>query len=54
MLDDIEDTYDDIVTIFDSIGSFVEFLLEPESWIRIFEVLLGLVLIWGALNFGNR
>lgn len=54
MFDDIEDTVDDIVTIFDAIGNFFEFLLDPESYIRIFEVLFGLLLIWGALHFGNR
>lgn len=44
----------DIEDVFSAIGDFFEFMLDPDSYIRIFEVLFGLLLIWGALNFGNR
>jgi hypothetical protein len=53
MFSDIGSIITDIEDVFDAVTDFFEFMLDPNSYVRIFEVLFGLLLIWGALHFGH-
>jgi len=41
------------VTGFETIGEVLAFLPSAQGWIRIFEVIFGGLLIFGALKYGN-
>lgn len=53
ILGEVGDIFSDISDIFSSIGRVFEFLLDPHSYVRIFEVIFGSILIIGALKYGR-
>ena len=49
----IGDFFSDIGDVFSAIGNFFEFMLDPHSYVRIFEVVFGALLVIGALRYGQ-
>lgn len=49
----IGDLIGGIGNTFDAIGDVFAFLTSAEGWRRIFEILFGAVLVFGALRYGN-
>lgn len=45
------DFFNGIGDTFDSVSEFFSALLDPHTYVRIFYVLFGAVLIWGALRY---
>ena len=45
--------FSDIGDLFEAVGNFFEFMLDPHSYIRIFMFVFGFVLVMGALRYGN-
>ena len=41
------------VSGFEAIGEVFAFLTSKQGWIRIFEILFGFLLLFGALKYGN-
>lgn len=50
---DIFNVFDDISDAFDAVGDFFGILLDPETYIRIFFVVFGAVLLFGAVTYGR-
>lgn len=49
----IEDLIGGVASGFEAIWNVFSFLTSAQGWIRIFEVLFGGLLIFGALKYGN-
>lgn len=47
------DFFNGIGDTFDSVSDFFSALMDPQTYVRIFYVLFGAVLIWGALRYGG-
>jgi ABC-type enterochelin transport system permease subunit len=45
--------FNDIGDVFESISDFFSLLLDPNTYVRIFYVLFGALLIWGAVSYGR-
>jgi ABC-type enterochelin transport system permease subunit len=45
--------FDGVTDVFDSVSDFFSTLLDPNTYVRIFYVIFGAVLIWGALYYGR-
>lgn len=50
----IGNAIDDVTDAFNGINAFFEFLTSPNTWTRVFEVLFGALLIFGALRYGHH
>jgi phage shock protein PspC (stress-responsive transcriptional regulator) len=47
------DLFDNIGDVFEGVGDFFTALLDPQTYVRIFYVLFGALLIWGAVTYGR-
>jgi ABC-type enterochelin transport system permease subunit len=47
------DVFDDIGDAFDAVSNFFSLMLDPNTYTRIFFVVFGAVLIFGAVSYGR-
>lgn len=47
------DIFGDIGTAFDSIGNFFSLMLNPRTYVRIFMIGFGILLVFGAVTYGR-
>jgi len=53
VLGSVGDFFSDVGDVFSAVGNFFEFMLDPDSYVRIFYVVFGFFLVIGALRYGH-